>query len=469
MPAFSRLSLARQFLLVSFLILFSGMLIIGTWVGKQIEIGVIHRTAAVTALYVDSLISHHLQYLMDTDVANDSHDAEVDALLTTTPLGQRIVAFKVWGSDGRILYSTNPAIVSLQFPIEGGLKKAFAGDVYTEISDLDKDENIFEEEGWSRLIETYVPVRVRGESEVVAVIEFYQTMDELKGEIQSAQQRSWVMVGVSIIVIYLLLGGLVNRASNTILSQQNELQEKVAQLTGLLEQNEQLHNRVSRAAARTTALNERFLRRIAADMHDGPGQDLALALLRIDELAGVCAACMVSVVKRRAASDDFGTIQSALRSALADMRAILAGLRLPEIGQLSITETAERAVRDYERKTNAAVGLTVNDVPLEARLSVKITLYRILQESLANGFRHADGAGQRVSIAGKDGQLIVEILDDGPGFNKRDVLADDHLGLVGMRERVEILGGTFELESAQKNGTLIRARLPLTLLEADDE
>ena len=69
MSAFSRLSLARQFLLVSFLILSSGMLIIGTWVGKQIEIGVIHRTAAVTALYVDSLISHHLQYLMDTDVS----------------------------------------------------------------------------------------------------------------------------------------------------------------------------------------------------------------------------------------------------------------------------------------------------------------------------------------------------------------------------------------------------------------
>jgi signal transduction histidine kinase len=319
------------------------------------------------------------------------------------------------------------------------------------------------------LIETYAPVRAKGESKVIAVIEFYQIMDELKGEIQAAQQRSWIVVGVSTIVIYLLLAGLVSRASNTILAQQKDLQEKVTQLTGLLEQNEQLHSRVSRAAARTTALNERFLRRIAADLHDGPGQDLALALLRIDELAEVCATCMVFEVKRRAASDDFVTIQSALRSALADMRAILAGFRLPEIGQLSITETAERAVRDYERKTSVAVGLNVNDTPIEAPLSVKITLYRILQESLANGFRHADGANQRVSIAGKEGQLIVEISDDGLGFNKRAELAENHLGLVGMRERVEILGGTFELESAQDNGTLIRARLPLTLLEMDDE
>jgi signal transduction histidine kinase len=469
MFAFTRLSLARQYLLVSFLILFCGMLILGAWVGRQIENAVTHRTAAVTALYVDSLISHHLQYLLDKEIPDNAHETEIDTLLTTTPLGQRIVAFKVWGSDGRILYSTNLALVGLQFPVAGGLKKAFDGDVYTEISDLNNEENIYEQQEWSQLIETYAPVRAKGESKVIAVIEFYQTMDELKGEIQAAQQRSWIVVGVSTIVIYLLLAGLVGRASNTILVQEKDLREKVTQLTSLLEQNEQLHNRVSRAAARATALNERFLRRIAADLHDGPGQDLALALLRIDELAELCATCMVFAVKRRAASDDFVTIQSALQSALSDMRAILAGLRLPEIGQLSITETAERAVRDYSRKTSASVGLNVNDVPMEAPLSVKITLYRILQESLANGFRHADGANQWVSITGKEGQLIIEISDDGPGFNKQAVLADDHLGLVGMRERVEILGGTFELESVQDNGTLIRARLPLTLLEVDDE
>ena len=469
MFAFTRLSLARQYLLVSFLILFCGMLIMGVWVGKQIEIGVTRRTSAVTALYVDSLISHHLQYLVDTDVPDISHETEIDTILTTTPLGQRIVAFKVWAPDGRILYSTNQALVGLQFPIAGGLKKAFDGDVYTEISDLNNEENIYEQPGWSQLIETYAPVKAKGESKVIAVIEFYQTMDELKGETQAAQQRSWIVVSVSTVVIYLLLAGLVGRASNTILAQQKDLREKVTQLTGLLEQNKQLHSRVSRAAARTTALNERFLRRIAADLHDGPGQDLALALLRIDELAEVCAPCMVFAVKRRAVSDDFVTIQSALRSALSDMRATLAGLRLPEIGQLSITETAERAVRDYERKSGAAVGLNVNDVSVEAPLPVKITLYRILQESLANGFRYADGASQRVSIADKEGQLIIEISDDGPGFNTRAALADDHLGLVGMRERVEILGGTFELASAQDDGTLIRARLPLTLLEVDDE
>ncbi len=469
MFAFTRFSLARQYLLASFLILFCGMLIIGAWVGRQIEKGVTHRTAALTALYVDSLISHHLQYLMDADVSNDYHGAEIDHFLTNTPLGQRIVVYKIWGVDGSIIYSTNPALVGLQFPIEAGLKKALEGEVYTEISDLNKEENIYEKQSWSRLIETYAPVRNENGGEVVAVIEFYQSLDELKGEIQAAQRRSWMMVGSSTIVIYLLLAGLVSRASNTILSQQNELKEKVAQLTGLLSINKQLHSRVSRAAARTTTLNERFLRRIAADIHDGPGQDLSLALLRIEELSNVCAACIGGALKGGRMNDDFNTIQSALQDALVDMRAILAGLRIPDIERLSIAETAERAIRDYEHKSGARVLLTMNRNPAEISLPVKITLYRILQESLANGFRHANGASQRVEINITEGQLVAEISDDGSGFDAEAVLTTGQLGLVGMRERAEILGGTLEVESLPGKGTTIRASLPLNVPEVEHE
>lgn len=469
MFTFSRFNLSRQFLLACFFILLIGMIVIGTWVGWQIEIGVANRTAAITALYVDSFISPHLQSLAYTDKLNVEHLASLDALLTNTPLGQRIVTFKVWGSDGTILYSTNPSLIGRKFPITAELAHAFSGEVQTEISNLTEPENEFERGQWSRLIETYAPVRKVGTSTVVAVSEFYQTTEDLEREVRAAQMHSWLVVSATTIVIYLLLTGLVGRASNTIVFQQSELRDKVAQLSTMLMQNEQLHNRVSRAAARTTALNERFLRRIATDLHDGPGQDLALALLRIDELAEICTACMVPKLKRRAASDDFGTIQSALRSALDDMRAILAGLRLPEIGQLTIAETAERAIRDFERKTEARVALAVGSLPAEASLSVKITLYRILQESLANSFRHAGGASQRVNIAGKEGQLIVKISDDGPGFNERTIIPDTHLGLVGMRERVEILGGTFEVKSAPNKGTLIRACLPLTLLDVDDE
>ncbi|MBM3126570.1 MAG: sensor histidine kinase [Chloroflexi bacterium] len=469
MFTFSRFNLSRQFLLVCSFILLIGMIVMGTWVGWQIKIGVANRTAAITALYVDSFISPHLQSLAYIDKLNVEHLASLDALLTNTPLGQRIVTFKVWGSDGTILYSSNPTLIGRKFPITPELARAFTGEVQTEISDLTEPENEFERGQWSRLIETYAPVRKAGTSTIVAVSEFYQTTVELDEEVRRAQMTSWLIVGSATLLMYLLLAGLVGRASNTILSQQGELQEKVIQLSALLAQNEQLHNRVSRAASRTAALNERFLLRISADLHDGPGQDLSLALLRIGELADTCEACAIRISKRRVLSRDFSTIQSALQSALDDLRAILAGLRLPEVEELSLVETAERAVRDYERKTTRTVSLTLSDIPAQTPLAVKITLYRILQESLSNGFKHAREAAQSVNLSCADGQLVVEVSDNGAGFDPQVKTTDEHLGLMGMRERVEILGGAFEVESAPGRGATVRARLPLATMEHENE
>lgn len=468
MVAFSRLSLSQQLLFASFAILLAGMLAIGTWVGKQIETGVMNRMGVITGLYVDSLVAPHLQHLAHADELDAAQRAALDALLTTTPLGQRIVTFKIWGRDGRVLYSSNPNLVGRKFPQTQRLASAFAGQVHSQIADLTDPENEFERQRWSQLIETYTPIRLHNDGAIVAVSEFYQPIDELARETRAAQLRSWLVVGAATLLMYLLLFGLVGRASDTIEAQKDELRNKVTQLTALLGQNEQLHDRVCRAAARTTALNERFLHRISADLHDGPGQDLALALLRIETLADACVNCPAATDRRCAVTDDFRAVHSALQSALADLRSIAAGLHLPEIDPLSLAETAERAVRDYERKTAARVTLTMAGISGDAPLPVKITLYRLLQEALANGFRHAGKAGQRVDITGSDGHLAVGIADDGPGFDPRSAVADTHLGLAGIRERVEILGGTFALHSAPGEGTDIRVKLPLAVPEAEN-
>ena len=154
MLGYSRLTLARQFLLVSFLILLTGMVVIGLWVGQQIETGVINRTAGVTALYVDSFIAPHVQSLANGDRLGKEHFQALGALLSETPLGQRIVAFKIWGRDGHVIYSTNPNLIGRQFPVGANLAGAFAGDVRAKISRLEEPENEFERQRWSRLIET---------------------------------------------------------------------------------------------------------------------------------------------------------------------------------------------------------------------------------------------------------------------------------------------------------------------------
>ena len=105
MLAFTKFPLARQFLVISLLILVSGMLVIGTWVSRQIEQGVLNRTAAITALYVDSFVSPHLQSLQEGDRLTVDELGELDALLSETALGQQIVSFKIWSETGEILYN----------------------------------------------------------------------------------------------------------------------------------------------------------------------------------------------------------------------------------------------------------------------------------------------------------------------------------------------------------------------------
>ncbi len=467
MNLLARLSLVRLLLAGGAVILLAGMMVVGTWVGREIESGVISRAGTVTSLYVDSLVSAHVQSLADDGKLRDPDRAALDRLLSGTPLGQHIVAFKIWAPDGRILYSTNPVLDGRQFPVKPALAGAFAGQVRSDIANLADPENEFESKRWSRLIETYAPVRAVSTGAIIAVSEFYQATDDLAQEVGAARLRSWFFVGAATLAMFLLLAGLVRHASNTISTQQSELSEKVAQLTAALAQNEQLHDRVRRAAARTTALNERFLHRIAADLHDGPGQDLALALLRMESLAETCSACAVS--EGRPVGEEFRTVHSALQSALADLRAVSGGLRLPELDRLSLADTARRAARDYERKAGLHVALELDDVPDDGPLPVKFTLYRLLQESLANGRRHGGGEDQRVTLRRHDGQLLVEVADGGRGFDARTAVTDGHLGIAGMRQRVEILGGTFSVESAPGEGTRIRASLPLSAPGLGDE
>jgi signal transduction histidine kinase len=246
------------------------------------------------------------------------------------------------------------------------------------------------------------------------------------------------------------------------------LNDKVTELSALAVQNAQLHNNVRRAAARTTALNERFLRRISSDLHDGPGQDLSFALMRLEATADICSSCPQSV-GNQSTGDSYREARAALQSALTDLRSISLGLQLPEIDRLHSNEIAGRAVRDFQEKTGAKVALTTAGEQAEASWSVKITLYRLIQESLSNGFRHGGGCDLRVDVANVDGRLILTVSDSGVGFDPHKTNSKEHLGLQVMRERVEILGGSFELKSAPGQGTVIQVSLPMQLPRTENE
>jgi signal transduction histidine kinase len=449
------LSLAQRFLLVNLVIVVLASVAISAWVGVQIKQGVLDRTAAVTALYIESFIEPHVQTLSEQPRLDASDITSLRTLLNGTELGQDVVSFRVWSSSGEVLYSPVPSLVGRKFPAEDRLEKAFAGQVTADLSDLSGEENEFERTHWKQLVEMYVPVRARGSGHIIAVAEFYELPTGLQNEISRAQLRSWAIVALVAVASYLLLFGLVQRASRTIERQDEKLREQVAVLSGLLEQNSRLHNRMSRAASRSMALHAEERRRTSSDLHDGPAQDLALAMLRLDSLEQSIPA------ESEAGGRDLGVVRRAVGDALQETRDIAAGLRVPELADLTLEEVVRRAVRDNTAHGGAEAWVEFDGTTANAPLPVRIALFRCLQEALSNASRHAPGARVFVRVRVEGNELLTEVVDDGPGFDAATEIDATHLGLAGMRERAELLGGTFAINGTPGQGTRVVMTWPL--------
>ena len=454
------LNLIQRFMLAGLLTLFIGGLGIGFWVENQIITGVIHRTGATTALYVESFVAPNLQELGSSEEILPEHALALRNLLQDTPLGQQIVAFKVWNTRGKLLYSNDANVIGKTYPMNEGLLRARLGEVVSEISELDEEENQSMKEQYGQLLETYSPVWLSGTNQVIAVAEFYQLTDELDREIDVLKRRSWLVVGFIIFMMYLLLSGFIRNASNTISGQQADLNRKVKQLTGLLEENQKLNDRVRKASASVSLLNEGYLKRIGSELHDGPAQDLGLSILKLDSTIG-------KIEKNISKTDDLKTIselteiEKSMQIALKEMRGIATGLVLPQLAEKDLFDTVSHVVHKHEQQTNTSVKLEIEGELNGTTLPIRITVYRLIQEALHNAYYHAKGAGQSVSIQNNSDHIQLEISDTGPGFDVPVILENtSRLGISGMRERVESIGGNFEIESRIGAGTTIRARVP---------
>ena len=457
------LSLARRFLLVSLVLVVTGGVAVAWVLGQLIETSAINDTTSVTALYVESFVTPDLQSLANGSSLTQPEIDSLQNLLSSPAVSQRIVTFRIWSTQGKILYSPNPQLMGRTFAMDGDRGRAAQGAVTGDISNLTDPENVYERQHWSQLLEIYMPIRASRSSLIIAVAELYQRPDDLEAQVNNDRLTAWALVAIAALLAYLALARVVSQGSKRIISQDSELRERVRQLSALLEQNAGLHDRLRRAAERTTALNELERRRIGSDLHDGPTQTLAFAMLRLDTVESHLEETGES------GGQDLASIRGALADALGDMRTIAAGLRTPQLELATPADIVRKAVAENERRAGSHAAVDVAGIPGRAPLATKIALYRILLEALSNATRHGGGAGLEVRVTGSgDGTLMAEVSDKGAGFDVRQRPLQGHLGLTGMRERAELLGGRFELESSTGDGTRIRVFLPLTEAASDE-
>jgi signal transduction histidine kinase len=444
-------NLARQFILMAFGVLLVGMFTLGTWVTRRIENGVAETGAASAALYVNSLLAPHLQDLAQNESLSGASLDALNRAIESIVAKMDVVSVKIWNDDGFIIYSTQKNLTGKTFPRTPELRRAWNGMIAADFADDSHGPASMGIGTGTPLLEVYAPVRDANSGKVIAVLEFYDLAEELREQLSKAEWHSWAMTALVTIAMMTALFSIVANGSRTIDEQRISLTQRVAQLSELLKQNEALRTRVERAARNATEDNERFIRRLGYDLHDGPAQLIGLALLRLDALS-----------PSGADTDNLGTIRGALSDALGDIRNFCAGLLLPEVQNMPLHDALLHIARDHERRTRTKVACTISDMPPDAPHFMKVCLYRFVQEGLNNAFRHADGKGQQVSAWREGETIVVEVADKGPGMAPGASSADRiRLGLTGLWDRIESIGGTLTVNSTPGAGTRLLACLPL--------
>ena len=205
---------------------------------------------------------------------------------------------------------------------------------------------------------------------------------------------------------------------------------------------------------RLLSIQEQERVRIAREVHDELGQALTAMKIEIQQLGK----------QHREMQEPLSAIGHRIDGIVDLVRRIAADLRPSILDDLGITAALEQQLRRLRESTGITTTLTVSEEP-EIDMLTGVTLYRIMQEALANVVRHAEATAVEVSLAMNGGRAVLSIKDNGRGMQQP--ANPQSLGLLGIRERAELLGGSVAIDSRPGDGTMITVTLPLTTTEPD--
>ena len=203
------------------------------------------------------------------------------------------------------------------------------------------------------------------------------------------------------------------------------------------------------------AAQEEERKRIARELHDGTSQTLTSLLVGLRTLEGTC----IGEESRQQLED----LRRVAVQTLEEVHDLALRLRPSVLDDLGLPAALGRHISEYNQRHSVKADLVVHGLG-EERLPapVETALYRIVQEALTNVVRHARARHASVLLEKRDGCLRVVVEDDGQGFDVSTVGRDSrHLGLYGIRERAELLGGSVKIESEPGRGTSVFVEIPL--------
>ncbi|SEC86710.1 Signal transduction histidine kinase [Nocardioides exalbidus] len=339
-----------------------------------------------------------------------------------------VLRIKIWDIDGTVLYSDQTELIGAVYPLGADeLEVLEDGGTDAELSDLSKPENRFEREIGGDLLEVYT--RIESPEGEPLLFEAYLGVDRIRESRAQILDRFLPITIASLLALVALSTPLVWLLSR-------RLQRAARERERLLE-----------AAVRASE-GERL--RIARDLHDGVVQDLAGSSMALSTLAA------------RADGPDreeLDEIGRTLRVSMRALRSLLVEIYPPDLHTAGI----EAALHDLVAPlvaTGVHVDVDVSGDEGAPRSAVAL-VWRVAQESVRNVVRHAGATRMSLTVHRQGGTLLLEVVDDGAGFEPAAVPGNDRFGLRAAESLVREHGGTMEVESTPGSGTMVRMEVPL--------
>ncbi|KXG44493.1 sensor histidine kinase [Tepidibacillus decaturensis] len=199
-------------------------------------------------------------------------------------------------------------------------------------------------------------------------------------------------------------------------------------------------------------------KRVAREIHDGPAQSMANVVLRTE-----IAERFMNVKQMDQAIQELKDLKFMVRQSLADVRKIIFDLRPMALDDLGLFPTLRKYIQEMAKRDNLDIDLSLAGRERRLPSGMEVAIFRLVQEALNNVVKHAQATKAVVKVEFQSGQIEVSVKDNGIGFDEeeQEKQKEGHFGLMGMKERVDLLEGDLEIQSIKNKGTTIKIRVPV--------
>ena len=446
--------LTLRFLIIATLVVALAMAVVGGVVSQTVKASITDGVARTAAASLDSLIAHSVRDIFAGGRLTDQDKQRLDGLfeIGNDATMTRLIQIRIFRLDGQLLYEASPDVVDTTS--NDRFDAAKKGGVSGEVVELPLEGTA---DGLGahpiQLLRLYAPLHEPQSGNLFAVAALYFSTRTLVSIQDSAQIAVWTIVLFVGLLVIALLYSFVATADRRAGLQAARLAANLAESRRLSEEVRGLHAASEQLRVDAIDANEQLLARVGSDIHDGPLQLMTLAILQLTRA--------VKANQTGSISDLQPTVDLTTE-AMTDLRNISAGLVLPELAGLTLARTIELAVQRHRGLTGTNVETTISDLDFVAVADVQTSIYRVIQESLSNAFRHSNGSRPLLNAyRAADGSVRLEISNPrvDSAVPEEASPARPHLGLRGMRLRLEAVGGTLGVEMRESQ-IVVRVVVP---------